>query len=200
MAFSLSSYILGVGTIVGALAFGVGTGALMTKSALLKGATAAAPSRVERGSRSLPSPAAAPQVAEPRENPAQPAAATPATEAAAALHPDPASSVQPEQPKADTRSEAAEKPPEPTPQGGLANQQQALQEKPAERRVQRAKHYAARRTRRGSVAAVRPLQPDEQDPHARPDLVYVPDQPQRGFFRTFSPPPPDRSDVFYYAR
>jgi hypothetical protein len=61
MAFSLSSYILGVGTIVGALAFGVGTGALMTKSALLKGATAAAPSRVERVSRSLPSPAAGAQ-------------------------------------------------------------------------------------------------------------------------------------------
>jgi hypothetical protein len=209
MTFSLSSYILGVGTIVGALAFGVGTGALMTKSALLKGTTATASNRVERVSRSQPSPVAASQAAEPRENLAQPVGPAPAIEAAAALQPDPASSVQPERPKADTRNEAAEKPPEPAKQGGSANQpehsvqpdqKQAVQEKPAERRVQRSKHYAERRTRRVPVAGPRPLQPEEQDPHVRPDLIYVPDQPQRGFFRVFSPPPPDRSDDFYYAR
>lgn len=197
MSFTLSSYLLGVGTIAGALAFGVGTGALMTKSAL-KDTTAAAPTRVERVARSEPAPAAAPQVAEPKQDPA------PTVEATPAVHPDPAASIQPETPKADTRNEAADKQPGPAKQGGSANppehstnqpeQKHATQEKPAERRVEHPKHYTERRTRRVPVAVMRPSQSDEQDPPERPDFAYGRDQPRRGFFRIFSAPPYDRSD------
>jgi type IV secretory pathway VirB10-like protein len=190
MTFSLSSYLLGVGTIAGALAFGVGTGALMTKSAL-KDTTAAAATKVERVARSEPIPAAAPQVAEPKQNSAPP------VEATAAVHPDPAPSIQPETPKADNRSEAAEKQPGPAKPGGSANQpeqKQAALEKPTERRVDRPRHYTERRTRRVPVAATRPSQSYELDPPERPELVYGREQPHRGFLGIFSPPPYDRSD------
>lgn len=39
MPFSLSSYLLGVGTVVGALAFGFGGGVLLTKTAMKETAT-----------------------------------------------------------------------------------------------------------------------------------------------------------------
>jgi hypothetical protein len=220
MPFSLSSYVFGVGTIVGALAFGVGTGVFMSKSAL--NTTAAAPSRVERVARSEPAPAAAPQVAEPTENskeaskeipkeipketPAPRVDPAPAVVATPAPHPAPA--VQPATPTADTRSQTAEKQPAPAKQGGSANQperstnqpeqvadqpeqREAVQEKPAERRVQRSRHYAERRMRRAPVVVTRPLQSDEQDqPEDRPEVVYRREQP-RGFFQIFSPPADD---------
>ena len=215
MPFSLSSYVLGVGTIVGALAFGVGTGVFMSKSAL--NTTAAAPSRVERVARSEPSPAAAaagPQVAEPteksketskeniaKETPAPRVDPAPAVVATPALHPDPAPAVRPATPTADTRNQTAEKQPAPAKQGGSANhpeqvanqpeQREAVQEKPAERRVQRSRHYAERRMRRVPVEVTRPLQSDEQElSEDRPEVVYRREQP-RGFFQILSPPPDD---------
>lgn len=189
MTFSLGSYLLGVGTIAGALAFGVGTGALMTKSAW-RDTAAASTTRVERVARSEPMPAATPQVAVPQQNPAPPLEATPA------VHPDPAPSIQPETPKADTRNEAAEKQPGPAKPGGSTNQpeqKQAALEKSAERRVDRPRHYTERRTRRAPVAVTRPSQSDEPDQPERPDLVYGREQPHRGFLGIFSPPY-DRSD------
>jgi hypothetical protein len=57
MRFSMNSYLLGVGTVVGALAFGFGGGILLTKTAIKD--TPAGPSRMERASRPEP---AAPQV------------------------------------------------------------------------------------------------------------------------------------------
>jgi hypothetical protein len=57
MRFSMNSYLLGVGTVVGALAFGFGGGILLTKTAIKD--TPAGPSRMERAARPEPAPAAA---------------------------------------------------------------------------------------------------------------------------------------------
>jgi hypothetical protein len=59
MRFSMNSYLLGVGTVVGALAFGFGGGVLLTKTAIKE--SPAGPSRMERVARPEPAPAA-PQV------------------------------------------------------------------------------------------------------------------------------------------
>lgn len=76
MPFSLGSYLLGVGTVVGAIAFALGGGALLTNTAMKE--TAATPTRVERVARTEPKP---PAQQDTKENPAPPA------EAAAAAHP-----------------------------------------------------------------------------------------------------------------
>jgi hypothetical protein len=57
MRFSMNSYLLGVGTVVGALAFGFGGGILLTKTAIKD--SPAGPSRIERVARPEP---ASPQV------------------------------------------------------------------------------------------------------------------------------------------
>jgi hypothetical protein len=57
MRFSMNSYLLGVGTVMGALAFGFGGGILLTKTAIKD--TPAGPSRIERVARPEP---ASPQV------------------------------------------------------------------------------------------------------------------------------------------
>ncbi len=57
MRFSMNSYLLGVGTVVGALAFGFGGGILLTKTAIKE--QPAGPSRIERVARPEP---AVPQV------------------------------------------------------------------------------------------------------------------------------------------
>jgi len=54
--FSLGSYLLGVGTVVGALAFGFGSGVLLTNTPVKE--TAAAPTRTERVARAEPKPPA----------------------------------------------------------------------------------------------------------------------------------------------
>lgn len=59
MSFSMPSYFLGVGTVVGALALGFGGGIVLTKTAIKD--TPAGPSRIERVARSEP---AAPVVTE----------------------------------------------------------------------------------------------------------------------------------------
>src|SRR3954471_13529942 len=79
MPFSMTSYFLGVGTVVGALALGFGGGIVLTNTAIKD--TPAGPSRVERAARSEPVPS--PQVTEakavavPRAEAAQVAAAEP---------------------------------------------------------------------------------------------------------------------------
>jgi type IV secretory pathway VirB10-like protein len=108
MRFSMNSYLLGVGTVVGALAFGFGGGILLTKTAIKD--TPTGPSRIERAARQEPAPAAPPvQVTEarpvpvPRPDPAP--AAQPAPEPApliqAAADPKPfAEAAKPEPVKA----------------------------------------------------------------------------------------------------
>jgi hypothetical protein len=59
MPFSLGSYLLGVGTVVGALAFGFGGGVLLTHTAMNE--TPAKSTRVERVARAEPEPSASSQ-------------------------------------------------------------------------------------------------------------------------------------------
>src|SRR5439155_9211260 len=77
MPFSLSSYLLGVGTVVGALGFGFGGGVLLTKTAMKD--TPVAETWVERVKRA-DSPSAPPQPVETVEKatPAPPSPAEPA--------------------------------------------------------------------------------------------------------------------------
>jgi hypothetical protein len=99
MRFSMNSYLLGVGTVVGALAFGFGGGILLTKTAFKE--PPAGPSRIERVAR----PEAPPQVQMteakpvpvPRADPA-PAVQTapePAPPVQAVAEPKPASEIKP---------------------------------------------------------------------------------------------------------
>src|SRR3954447_18951960 len=68
MRFSMNSYLLGVGTVVGALAFGFGGGILLTNTAIKD--TPTGPSRIERVARQEAAPAAPPvQVTEARPVP-----------------------------------------------------------------------------------------------------------------------------------
>ena len=100
MRFSMNSYLLGVGTVVGALAFGFGGGILLTKTAIKE--SPAGPSRIERVAR--PEPASAQvQVTEARAVPvprADPAPAVqpvpePAPQVQAAVEPKPVSEAKP---------------------------------------------------------------------------------------------------------
>jgi hypothetical protein len=75
MPFSLSSYLVGVGTVVGALAFGFGGGVLLTNSAMKE--SPPGQTRIERVARAEPQPPAAPptQAAQTGLSPNQAAAA-----------------------------------------------------------------------------------------------------------------------------
>jgi len=77
MPFSLSSYLLGVGTVVGALGFGFGGGVLLTKTAMKD--TPVAETRVERVKRadSPPAPAQPVETVEAKAMPAPPPPAEP---------------------------------------------------------------------------------------------------------------------------
>jgi hypothetical protein len=187
MPFSLTSYLLGVGTVVGALAFSIGSGALVTKTVK---ETAAGATRAERVARAEPAPAAAAQQQGANDHSSPPAEPAPAARS------DPASvaqeTTQVARPQPDTRqaTESARRPepptrqPQPKKQAEPANptEQEATQKRTAERKVERQKHYAERAERRpGPVAASRTKQPPSEER----------DQPERTS-RTKPPPSEDR--------
>jgi hypothetical protein len=109
MPFSLPSYLLGVGTVVGALAFGFGGGVLLTKTAMKD--TPVAETRAERVKRD-DSPSAAPRPVETVDMKAMPAPPPPAEPAPPAA---PASPVQAstDLPKAESPRPIAEVPKHP---------------------------------------------------------------------------------------
>ena len=110
MPFSLSSYLLGVGTVVGALAFGFGGGVLLTKTAMKD--TPVAETRAERVKRA-DSPSAAPRPVETvdtRAMAAPPPPAEPAPPLAAPASPVQAST---DLPKAESAQPIAEVPKQP---------------------------------------------------------------------------------------
>jgi predicted lipid-binding transport protein (Tim44 family) len=199
MPFSLGSYLLGVGTVVGALAFGLGSGALLTSTAMKE--TAATPTRVERVARSEPEP---PTQQDTKENPAPPA------EAAPAAHPDPAPTAQAATPRFDARSEtedakqpAPKKQAEPAKLREPANQAvHTLQKKAAERKVDRQKHYTEHDAKsyreqeaKSSFAASRTRQPpsEQQDEPERTGFVFGREEPHFDLFPNAGPPPFVRS-------
>ncbi len=187
MPFSLGSYLLGVGTVVGALAFGFGGGVLMTKTAMKDAAPA--------------------QEQDAKENPAPPA------EPARVAHSDPTPAAQGATPQPDTRAgtESAKGPepkqpePEPAKQAEPADQTQkdAAQKRAADRKAERQKHFAERKTK---LYAPRTRQPpsDEQDEperakSERTEYVFTREEPRFfgregphfNLFRMFGPPSSD---------
>jgi type IV secretory pathway VirB10-like protein len=214
MPFSLGSYLLGVGTVVGALAFGFSGGVLLTKTAMKD--TTAVPTRVERVARSEPEPVASTQQQDVRENPVPPA------EPASAAIPDPApagqvanvaATLQPDTP----RDTASPKQPEAAKQAEPANspeQKDAVQKRSADRKVERQKHSAERKARSFAVARTRQPPSEEQDQpertgSERTEFVFsreepgffgreeprfvTREEPHFGPFRMFGRPPFDRS-------
>jgi type IV secretory pathway VirB10-like protein len=108
MRFSMNSYLLGVGTVVGALAFGFGGGILLTKTAIKD--TPAGPSRIERAARQEPAPAAPPvQVTEARAIPVPRPEPAPAAQPA----PEPAPIQAAAEPKPEAKPVAEAARPEP---------------------------------------------------------------------------------------
>jgi len=213
MRFSLTSYLLGVGTVVGALAFSFGGGVLVTKTAVKE--TAAGPTRVERVARSEPAPEAPARQQDASDNSPPPA------EPAAVARPNPAPPAQADAPVARPQPEATEnakqsepKQPEPTKRDESANQpeqKEATQKRTVERKVERPKHYAERKG--GSFAASRTKRPPSEDldqPERtgaeRTESVFGREephffgwegrheQPHFNLFQMLSPPPFDRDD------
>jgi hypothetical protein len=100
MSFSMTSYFLGVGTVVGALAMGFGGGVVLTKTAMKDSSTG--PSRIERAARSESAPAA-PQITEAKAVPVPRADPSPEVQPVAA----PAPQVQDSQVQAAAESRPA---------------------------------------------------------------------------------------------
>jgi hypothetical protein len=148
-ALSMTTYLAGVGTVVGALALGFGGGVVLTNTAIKD--TPAGPTRIERVMRSEP--IAAPQGIEAKAIPmssVDPAPAIkPVVEPVPVIQPQP---VFAEVPKETQRAKEVEQPNQPE-LAKQAEQKEAEQRKTAERKIDRQKRYAERKPR--VVAATR---------------------------------------------
>jgi hypothetical protein len=194
MPFSLPSYLLGVGTVVGALAFGFGGGVLLTKTAMKD--TPVAETRVERVKRA-DSPSAAPRPVETVDMKAVAARPPPAEPAppAAPASPVQASSdlprVESAQPIADVPKQPIAEAPRPAqpataaqspPQTALANpavastpsaeQNERELRKAEARRIERQKRDAERKAKAIAMARAKQRQFEQQGEPSRPDYVY----------------------------
>ncbi|MEA2836437.1 MAG: hypothetical protein QOD89_987 [Bradyrhizobium sp.] len=209
MRFSMNSYLLGVGTVVGALAFGFGGGILLTKTAIKD--TPAGPSRMERVARPEP---AAPQlqvteakaVPVPRADPlpaVQPASEpTPPVQAAAetvkpVMEPPKVAepvrqidtSKQVEQPA--QQADAPKQMEQPIRQGDARQIEQKEfeprtereQRRAERRRIEREKRTAERERKARTMIVVGRERPIEaQDQPARPELAFEREEPRPNLF------------------
>jgi hypothetical protein len=192
MPFSLSSYLLGVGTVVGALVFGFGGGVLLTKTAMKD--TPVTETRVERVKRA-DSPSAAPQPVEAVEAKAVPASSQPAAPAPAA---GPAAPVQAstEPPRTEPPRPIAEAPKQAEPANQAepvravelprqtepatpaeqstrsAEQKEAELRKAEERQIARQKRDAERKAKAIAMARAKQRQFEEQPEPSRPEYVF----------------------------
>jgi hypothetical protein len=194
MPLSLSSYLLGVGTVVGALAFGFGGGVVLTHTALKE--TPAGQTRIERVARAEPEPSASPQASGTQaavqvSAPAQVTAPDQAAVARQATTPNPVPAAQTETPKPDAtrnalpdasgKAEAAKQPepakqasnePQPPKQVGPTERTEpkpAQSREAADRKAERARRYADRRFREN--AAPRTKQRIEVQEEPAPEVI-----------------------------
>jgi hypothetical protein len=186
MPFSLSSYLLGVGTVVGALAFGFGGGVLLTKTAMKD--TSTAETRVERVKRAETSSAPQQPVetvdtkAAPGPPPAEPVtqAAAPASPVQASTGPPGAEPPKPiaEAPKPADPATTAQSPAptalarpaqESTPS---AEQREAELRKAEARKIERQKRDAERKAKATALAKAKQRQFEEQPEPSRREYVY----------------------------
>src|SRR5437868_14390265 len=185
MPFSLSSYLLGVGTVVGALGFGFGGGVLLTKTAMKD--TPVAETRVERVKRAdSPSPSAPLQPVETVEK-ATPSAPPPAEPAAPAAGPAPPVQASTEPPKTETPkpiaeaptpaepATAAELPPHTEPvkpaeqSSKYAEQREAELRKAEARTIERQQRDAERKAKAMAMSRAKQRQFEEQPEPSRPE-------------------------------
>jgi hypothetical protein len=189
MPFSLSSYLLGVGTVVGALAFGFGGGVLLTKTAMKD--SSPAESRVERVARAEPA-SPPPQAVEAKSTPAPPAEPRPP----AASLPEVQANTEVPKPVAEAPKEAApartaesvsqtepKKPAEPSTKP-LEQSTKPADQKEAELRKaeERNKRYAERRARDIAAARTRQRQLEELRESSKPVFAYEREEPRSKLF------------------
>jgi hypothetical protein len=192
MPFSLNSYLLGVGTVVGALAFGFGGGVMLTHTAMKE--TPAGPTRVEQVAHAeqVPSPqASSTQAAAQATVPMQVTDQAAAVTTGQATTPDPVPAAQAETPKPDATGKAlpdasakTETPRQLEPAKQAAKEPQPpnqvepterAEPKPAgsreatDRKAERAKRYSERRPR--EIAARRTKQRIEVQEEPAPEVV-----------------------------
>jgi hypothetical protein len=190
MSFSMTTYLAGVGTVVGALALGFGSGVVLTNTALKD--TPAGPTRIERVARREPI-AAPPQVVEAKTIPLLAADSAPAVKPVSAIEPQPAVA---EVPKETLHAKEGEQPgqAESTKQ---TEQREAEQRRATERKIDRHKRYAERKAREVATARTKQRQLEEQGEPAKPELAYDRvEEPHFNLFESQNAPPRDRpSDV-----
>jgi len=189
MPFSLSSYLLGVGTVVGALAFGFGGGVLLTKTAMKD--SSPAESRVERVARAEPASPPA-QTVEAKSIPTPPVEPRPP----AASLPEVQANTEPPKPVAEAPKEAApartaesmsqtepKKPAEPSTKP-LEQSTKPADQKEAELRKaeERNKRFAERRARDIAAARARQRQFEEVRESSRPVFAYEREEPRSNLF------------------
>ncbi|WP_375415579.1 hypothetical protein [uncultured Bradyrhizobium sp.] len=200
MPFSMPSYFLGVGTVVGALTLGFGGGILLTKTAIKD--TPTGQSRIERVARGEPGPAASPvteakaapaaRVESPPVQPAEPVRQIQDTQVQAMAEPRPAAEAKPVVDAARQPEPAAEPVRQADKQiqpGGAEPSMSAREardaqreQRRAERRIEREKRVAERRSRTVTYARIR-QQPAEEPLHAaRPELAFEREEPRPTLF------------------
>jgi hypothetical protein len=193
MKFSMPSFFIGVGTVVGAIALGFGGGVLLTGSVIKE--TPVAPSRVERLAQ--PDRAAAPKIVAKADTPK-----IDASLAADAANPAPAQeSAQPAVPLEAQASTIAV-----SPQGAnaaapveqvVAKDSEQLsardveRQRRAERQLAHKKSYAERRARSQAVAKMRQQQFEVRE-QAKPELAFEREDIGFNFFGRSDQPPADR--------
>lgn len=203
MPFSLMSYLLGVGTVVGALVFSFGSGVLVTNIATKE--TAAGPKTAERVVHSEPEPKPPPQAANTKEPQAANAGENPAPPVGPAptVRPDPVYSAHAEAPKPDARSETAEVPKlharsetegakqpdraKQTEPAKQARQSEAGQRNTTERNVERQKRYAERKSREIAAARMKQRRFERQDDTEQAAFVVGREEPRFDLFEILEP-------------
>jgi hypothetical protein len=181
MPFSLSSYLLGVGTVVGALAFGFGSGVLLTKTAMKDSSTAE--TRVERVKRAETS--SAPQqpveTVDTKATPGPPPSAEPVTQAAAPASPVQASTGPPgaeppkpiaEAPKPADPATTAQSPAPPALARPAQESTPSAEQRAEARKIERQKRDAERKAKATALAKAKQRQFEEQPEPSRREYVY----------------------------
>jgi type IV secretory pathway VirB10-like protein len=186
MPFSMATYFAGVGTVVGALALGFGSGIVLTNTAIKD--TPAGPTRIERVARREPI-AAPPPVVEAKAVALLTADSAPAVKPVSAIQPQPAVA---EVPKESHYVREVEQPrqAELTKQ---TEQMEAEQRRATERRIDRHRRYAERKAREVAAARMKQRQWEEQGGAAKPELAYDRvEEPHFNLFENLSAPLRDR--------
>ena len=190
MPFSMTTYFAGVGTVVGALALGFGSGIVLTNTAIKD--TPAGPTRIERVMRSEP--ISGPQVVEAKAIPTVDPAPTvkPALEPVPVVQPLP---VVAESPKETQPAKEVEQPKQ-LESAKQSEQKDAEPRKAAERKIDRQKRYAERKAREVATARMKQQPLEEQGEPAKPELAYDRvEEPHFNLFESLSTPLDRPSDV-----